>query len=89
MDDTTQTPMLSDKYYNIVKQLVQLVLPAVGSLYFGLAQIWDLPNAEKVVGTLALVSTFLGVLLRLSTRSYNASMAGYGGEKVIFSRAQW
>jgi hypothetical protein len=47
----------------------------MGALYFTLAQIWHLPNAEEVIGTIAAVNTFLGVLLGISTRSYNRSNA--------------
>lgn len=75
--------MLSNKVYDIGKHLVQIVLPAFSALYFGLAGIWDLPNAEQVVGTIALVTTFLGVSLGLSTRNYNASDRPYDGSVIV------
>ena len=62
---------LSNKCYNILKYICQIALPACGSLYFALAQIWALPYAEQVVGTIAAITTFLGVLLGISTYRYN------------------
>lgn len=77
---TPKKPLLSDGSYNVLKQSVTIVLPAVGALYFALAQIWNLPKAEEVVGSVAAVNTFLGVVLGLSTRSYNKSDQKYAGE---------
>jgi len=69
--------------YEFLKKLVQIILPAFASLYFGIAQIWDLPNAENVVGTTALVVTFLGVCLGLSTKEYSRTELKYDGDVVI------
>lgn len=69
----------SDKVYNGLKQVAQVWLPAAGTLYFALAQIWDLPVAEEVSGTVLAVDTFLGVVLGLSTKSYNNSPARFDG----------
>lgn len=73
------SPLLSDRMYNILKAMVTIVFPALGALYFALAQIWGLPEPEKVLGTIAAVSTFLGVLIGISTKSYNNSDAKYDG----------
>lgn len=71
---------LSDKLYNTLKFLALVLLPAVSALYFGLAQIWGLPNAEQVVGTVAVVETFLGLLLRSASKSWENSDVKYDGE---------
>ena len=71
--------------YEFLKKLVQIIMPAFASLYFGIAQIWGLPNAENVVGTTALVATFLGVCLGLSTHEYNRTETKYDGEVSIRS----
>jgi hypothetical protein len=73
------TPLLSNRTYDIGKKAAQLVLPAAGTLYFALAQIWGFPNAEEVVGTIAAVNAFIGVVLGLSNRSYNKSDSKYDG----------
>jgi len=63
---------LPNKYYNFLKYLTMIGLPAASSLYFGLAQIWAFPYAEEIVGTIALLTAFLGTLLGISTKNYNA-----------------
>lgn len=62
---------MSNKVYDILKWIAQLLLPALGTLYFALAGIWNFPFAEEVVGTITAVDTFLGVLLGISTINYN------------------
>lgn len=64
--------LLSDKVYNILKWIALIALPAVGTLYFALANVWGLPYGEQVVGTVTAVDTFLGALLGVSTAAYNA-----------------
>lgn len=74
-----KTPLLGDSAYNRLKNSTTVVIPAVGALYFTMAQIWHLPKAEEVVGSLAALNTFLGVILGISTRSYNRSDTKYAG----------
>lgn len=62
---------MSNKVYDILKYIAQIGLPAVGTLYFALAGIWDFPYGEEVVGTITAVDTFLGVMLGISTANYN------------------
>ena len=59
-------------WYDRMKFITQVGLPALGTLYFALAGIWGLPAAEQVVGTIVAVDTFLGVVLLISTNNYNA-----------------
>jgi len=65
---------LSNKAYDIMKFVAQILLPALGTLYFALAQIWDLPLAEEIVGTITAVDAFLGAVLGISTAQYNKEM---------------
>ena len=62
---------ISNKTYDILKWIAQLLLPALGTLYFALASTWGLPYADQVVGTITAIDTFLGVILGLSTAQYN------------------
>ena len=82
-----QTPktnlILSSRAYGFAKHLVQVVIPAFASLYFGLAAIWDLPASEEVVGTLAILATFLGLVLGISSNNYESSGAAYDGALVV------
>ena len=61
---------MSNKTYDIIKWLAQLVLPAAGTLYAALSGIWGFPFAEEVVGTILAVDTFLGALLGISSANY-------------------
>lgn len=70
---------LNNKAFDITKHIAQIYLPAAGTLYFALAGIWHLPSAEEVVGSVVAVDAFLGVLLGLSTASYNKSDDKYDG----------
>lgn len=62
---------MNNKTYDILKFIAQIVLPAVGTLYFALAGIWNFPYGEEIVGTITAVDTFLGALLGLSSATYN------------------
>lgn len=62
---------LSNSNYDWLKWVAQIFLPAFGTLYFALAQIWGLPYAEQVVGTITAIDAFLGALLGISTHFYN------------------
>lgn len=62
---------MSNKVYDILKWIALIFVPAIGALYFGLAQIWGFPYGEEIVGTLTLIDTFLGALLGISTAQYN------------------
>lgn len=63
--------MMNDKIYNVLKWVAQLLLPALGTLYFALAGIWGFPYGEEIVGTITAIDTFLGVILGISTAQYN------------------
>jgi hypothetical protein len=76
-------PKLSNKVYDIGKMFVTIIIPALSTLYFTLAAIWDLPHAEQVVGTMAAIATFGGVVLGLSTKSYNNSDEKFAGDVVV------
>ena len=62
---------MSNKTFDVLKYIAQIVLPAIATLYFALAQIWGLPYGEQVVGTITAIDAFLGALLGISTYKYN------------------
>ena len=65
---------MSNKCYDVLKYIAQIVLPAIATLYFALAQIWGLPYGEQIVGTITAVDAFLGAILRITTIKYEASL---------------
>ena len=62
---------MSNKVYDVLKWIAMYFLPAIGTLYFALSGIWNLPYGEQVVGTITAVDTFLGVILGISNARYN------------------
>lgn len=65
---------MTNKTYDILKYVAQVVLPAVATLYFALSGIWNLPYAEEIVGTITAFDTFLGIILGISTKQYRESI---------------
>ena len=62
---------MSNKVYDILKYIAQIVLPALGTLYFALASIWGFPYGEQIVGTITAVDAFLGAVLKISSDRYH------------------
>ena len=72
---------MSNKVYDALKYVAQIVLPAIATLYFALAQIWGLPYGEQIVGTITAVDAFLGAILRITTIKYEASLEEEGNDE--------
>lgn len=64
---------MNNKIYDILKYNAQIVLPALGTLYFALSSIWGLSYGEQVVGTITAVDAFLGAILGISSIKYNGN----------------
>lgn len=71
--------LLSDKTYNQLKWFTLIVLPAAGTLYVFMANLWDLPKAAEVSASVTGLVTFLGGVLGISTRAYNNSNDRFDG----------
>ena len=64
--------MFSNKLYDILKYIAQMVLPTLATVIFGIGQIWGFPTcAEQIVGTITIIDAALGVLLGIDTHYYN------------------
>ena len=61
---------MTNKLYDDLKWIAQILIPALATLYFAIAQIWNLPYAEQIVGTMTAIDAFLGALLGISTYNY-------------------
>ena len=68
--------IIKDSWYDILKWVQRLLLPAIATLYLALGSIWKdiiyLPYPEQVAATITAVDTFLGVILGISTANYKA-----------------
>lgn len=72
--------MLGDRAYDFLKKLVQIILPAFGTFYVTLGQVWGLPHGDEVAKTCLALAAFLGICLGISSNAYKASGAGFDGE---------
>lgn len=61
---------MSNKVYDVLKWIAQILLPALGTLYFALSSIWGLPYGEEIVGTITAIDAFLGAILGISNLNY-------------------
>lgn len=61
---------LSNKSYDVLKWVAQILLPATAALYVAVAGIWGFPYAKEVAGTISAVDLFLGALLGISSMNY-------------------
>lgn len=57
---------LNNKQYDVLNSMVRYVMPALGTLYFALSQLWGFPAPDKVVGTLVAIQAFMGVIIALA-----------------------
>lgn len=68
--------MLNSKVYDVLKQVALVWLPALATLYFAIAGIWHLPDADQVVGSITALDTFLGVVVHVSNSNYEPPTDG-------------
>ena len=62
---------MSNKIYDTLKVVAEVVLPALGTLYFALSGIWGLPYGEEIIGTITAIDAFLGAFLEYQRAKYN------------------
>lgn len=67
--------LMSDDAYNVMKWIVQYILPGLGVLYAIIAGATGLPYAEVVLAVVMAVDWFLGIILGISTKQYNKYVA--------------
>ena len=67
--------LMSDKTYDIMKWIVQYILPGLGVLYAIIAGATGLPYAEVVLAIVMAIDWFLGIILGISTKQYNKYIA--------------
>lgn len=62
--------VLSNKAYDVLKWVAQLLLPALATLWITLAKIWGLPYGTEIGATLTGIDLFLGAILGISSAKY-------------------
>lgn len=72
---------MSDKVYDILKWIALVVLPAIATLYAALSGIWGFPYGEQIVGTIAAIDTFFGVVIGVSSIQYSKTKTYISNKK--------
>lgn len=62
---------MSNKVYDILKDVALYVLPALATLVIALGNIWGIPYSEAIAATITAVDTFLGAIIKISSIAYN------------------
>lgn len=88
MSEAQKSPLFSNAMYDKLKFLALVVLPALAVLYAALAGLLSLPYALQVSGAIMAFDTFLGAILGLSSKQYNASDARYDGVMNVSTDAE-
>ena len=65
---------LNNKLYDILAYISRYALPALGGLYYSLADIWSLPYGSQVLATCTAVTVALNILLGISSIEYNKQL---------------
>ena len=61
---------MSNKTYDALKFIAQIVLPALATFYVTIAGLWNLPYPKEISGTVMAVDTLLGAILMISNSQY-------------------
>ncbi|MET0786520.1 MAG: phage holin [Paenisporosarcina sp.] len=74
---------MNERTYNVIKMLSRLIFPTIGSIYFGLAKIYDLPNELLVIGVIIILALICGIILQIYSNRYNPKILFHGQIVVI------
>lgn len=70
---------LTDKQYDFLRGLVELVVPGLGGLYAAIAILWGWGYGTEVVGTATALTVFGGILLKFARKGYEQTIVPEGG----------
>lgn len=62
---------MSNKVYDVLKFIAQILLPAIATLYTSIAKIWGFPFGTEIGATIMAIDAFMGAILMISSNSYN------------------
>lgn len=63
---------MSNRVFDVLRALCEIIIPAIGALYFAIAKIWQLPYGTEITGTCAALATFIGAIVGVNRASFNA-----------------
>jgi len=61
---------MSNKVYDVLKFIAQIVLPALATLWAALGKIWGWPLVAEITATICAVDAFMGAVLQISSNQY-------------------
>ena len=65
---------MSNKAYDILKWMAQILLPAVATCVATIFKIWNIPYGVEISATIMAIDTLLGIILGISTIQYNKQL---------------
>lgn len=75
---------MSNKTYDLLKYIAEIVLPALATLVVSVFGIWNIPYGEAIGATIMAIDLFLGVILKLEHIKYYKTHevidSGFDGE---------
>lgn len=72
---------MSNRAFDILRLVGELILPACATLYAALGAIWGFPYIEAIVGTIAAVTAFIGAIVNGLRKVYNKKEEQYEGDQ--------
>lgn len=67
---------MTNRTYDILVWVAQVVLPAFSALVVTLSDIWGFDKGVMVSATIMAIDAFMGALLKVSSINYNKKMTG-------------
>lgn len=84
MAETERAAVLfTNRLYNKLKFVALILLPALAVLCLSLDSIWHIGYTKQIVGSITVVNTFLGVVLKISTTQYYKKGANFDGDVLV------
>lgn len=62
---------LDDKWYDVLKWVAMLFLPALAVLIKTIFAVWNIPLGDEISTTIMALDAFLGAILGISTIRFN------------------
>ena len=62
---------MDDKWYDVLKWVAMLFLPALAVLVKTVFAVWSIPMGDEISTTIMAIDAFLGACLGISTIQYN------------------
>lgn len=72
---------LPDKWYNFLKWLCLIALPALSVLVSVVFKVWDLPYVIQITTTINAIAVFIGALIGVSQIGYMKAQAAVVAEE--------